>query len=89
VGELVAIEFRSKSLRVDRSLEGRVQECLKEFANSGSFKSAQNLRHLAFPTSEYYASRCLPDGRWVVEIDMTICFMQAKVRPRLRRWLTR
>jgi hypothetical protein len=68
VGELVTIEFRSKSLGVDRSLEGRVQECLKEFANSGSFNSAQNLRHLAFPTSEYYASRCLPDGRWVVEI---------------------
>jgi hypothetical protein len=68
VGELVAIEFRSKALRVDRSLEGRVQECLKEFANSGSIQSAQNLRQAAFPTSEFYASRCLPDGSWVVEI---------------------
>jgi hypothetical protein len=68
VGELIAIEFRSKALRVDRSLEGRVQECLKEFEKSGSIHSAQNLRHVAFPTSEFYGARCLPDGSWVVEI---------------------
>ena len=68
MGELVAIEFRSKALRVDRLLESRVQECLKEFAKSGSLQSAQNLRHVIFPTSEFYAARCLPDGSWVVEI---------------------
>src|ERR1700682_3900385 len=68
MGELVAIEFRSKSLRVDRSVESRVQECLKEFAKSGSLQSAQNLRQAVFPTSEFYAARCLPDDSWVAEI---------------------
>jgi hypothetical protein len=68
MGELVSIEFRSKELRVDRSIEKKVQECLTEFENTASFQSAQKLRQIALPTSEFFASRSLPDGKWVVEI---------------------
>jgi hypothetical protein len=68
MGELVSIAFRSKELRVDRSIENKVQECLTHFEKTGSFQSAQKLRQIALPTSEFFASRSLPDGKWVVEI---------------------
>ena len=68
MGELVSISFRSKELRVDRSIEKKVQECLTEFEKTGSFQSAQKRRQLALPTSEFFASRPLADGNWVVEI---------------------
>src|ERR1700722_17353257 len=68
MGELVSISFRSKELRVDRSIEKKVQECLREFEKTGSIQCAQKLRQLALPTSEFLASRSLADGNWVVEI---------------------
>jgi hypothetical protein len=68
MGELVSIAFRSKELRVDRSIEKKVQECLTEFEKTGSFQSAQKLRQVTLPTSEFFASRPLPNGKFVVEI---------------------
>ena len=68
MGDLVSIAFCSKELRVDRSMEKKVQECLSEFEKTGSLQSAQKLRQLALPTSEFFASRSLPDGSWTVEI---------------------
>lgn len=68
MGDLVSIAFRSKELRVDRSIEKKVQECLREFEKTGSLQSAQKLRQLALPTSAFFASRSLPDASWAVEI---------------------
>jgi hypothetical protein len=68
MGDLVSLTFLSKELRSDRSIRKKVQECLTEFEKTGSFHSAQKLRQIALPTSEFFASRSLPDGSWAVEI---------------------
>jgi hypothetical protein len=68
MGKVVAVAFRSKALQVERSLESRVRECVKDFSESGSFMSAQNLCRAAFPSCEIYDSRRLANGKWAVEI---------------------
>jgi hypothetical protein len=68
MSNVVAIAFRSKALQVDRSSENRVRECLKDFSQSGSFQSAQNLCRAAFPSCEIHGSRRLANGKWAVEI---------------------
>lgn len=68
MGDVIAITFRSKALRVERSLENRVRECLNDYSDSGSWKSAQNLCRVAFPSCEIHGSRRLPNGKWAVEV---------------------
>ena len=68
MGDLVTIEFASKALRVERSLADKARKCLDEFLKYGSFKSAEKLRLIAIPASEFAGALCLPDGSWIAEI---------------------
>jgi len=65
---LIAVEFGSQKLSVERSVEGRVRSCLELFQKTQSFKDADNLRRVAFPSSVLYGSQLLGADHWRVEV---------------------
>jgi hypothetical protein len=68
MGELVTINFRSRTIRVDRALEAKVRDCLKAFDQTGTYVAALKLCRTACPGCQVGLAQALPDGRWIVEV---------------------
>lgn len=54
--------------KTDRAEDDRVRKLLQEFSESGSLQTAERLRQIALPASDFAGSICLSHGQWIAEI---------------------
>jgi hypothetical protein len=68
MGDLVAINLRSRVLRADRGLEDKIRECVEIFQKTGTYQSALNVCRAACPGCDVGFSQRLPEGQFRVEV---------------------
>lgn len=68
MGDLVAINFRSRVLRADQGLEDKTRECIEIFQKTGTYQSALNVCRAACPGCDVGVAQRLHDGRFRVEV---------------------
>ena len=64
--EVITVDFQSRVEQSDNGTELRT--CLCNFLTAQTLETAQNLCDKIFPTSEFYSSQCLVDGRWIATV---------------------
>lgn len=66
ISEQFTCFFRSS--KTVRAEDDRVRKLLQEFSESGSLQTAERLRKIALPESDFAGSLCLSEVQWIAEI---------------------